>query len=272
MNMRKSYCAIVASLLFSAAASSQVLTPWKGKKAAVVITYDDAIDQQLDNAVPVLDSLGLKATFYITGFSASMQKRMNDWKQLAVHGHELGNHTMYHPCEGGRAGREWVRKDYDLYTYTLPRLLDEIRATNLLLQSMDGKTKRTFAFTCGDTKVHDSSFGGMIQNDFAALRGVRGQMHPLSRVNLTDVDCYVVNHHSAEQLMAWVDEAIQSNSLLVVLFHGVGGGNGLDVGISEHSRFLHYLSQKQNEVWVAPMVEVADYVKAEQAKQGAKEQ
>ena len=33
---------------------------------AVVITYDDAIDQHLDNARPVLDSLGLRATFYIT--------------------------------------------------------------------------------------------------------------------------------------------------------------------------------------------------------------
>jgi Polysaccharide deacetylase len=263
--MRKKCCSILVALMFSGAASSQVMAPWKGKKAAVVITYDDAIDQQLDNAVPVLDSLDFKATFYITGFSMSMQKRMNEWKQLAANGHELGNHTLYHPCEGGRAGREWVKKDYDLNNYTIPRIVDEIRATNLLLQSMDGKTNRTFAFTCGDTRVNDSSFVSFIQSDFAALRGVKGQMHPLAQVNLTDVDCYVVNHHTAEQLMAWVDKAIQSNSLVVILFHGVGGGNGLDVSISDHSRFLHYLSQKQNEVWVAPMVEVADYVKKEQS-------
>src|SRR6185436_9585437 len=66
---------------------------WNGKKCAVVLTYDDAIDQHLDNAIPVLDSLGLKATFYVTAFSSSMQKRLNDWKKLASKGHELGNHT-----------------------------------------------------------------------------------------------------------------------------------------------------------------------------------
>ena len=43
---------------------------WHGKKCAVVLTYDDAIDQHLDNAVPVLDSLHLKATFYLTAFSS----------------------------------------------------------------------------------------------------------------------------------------------------------------------------------------------------------
>ncbi len=93
---------VVFSSLTSYSQSNQT---WNGKKCAVVITYDDAIDQHLDNAIPVLDSLGLKATFYVTAFSQSMQTRMNDWKQLATKGHELGNHTLYHPCIGGK-GRE----------------------------------------------------------------------------------------------------------------------------------------------------------------------
>src|SRR4030095_10806853 len=84
---------------------TQSSQPWNGKKCAVVLTYDDAIDQHLDNAIPILDSLGLKATFYVTAFSSSMQKRLNDWKKLALKGHELGNHTLYHPCVGGQ-GRE----------------------------------------------------------------------------------------------------------------------------------------------------------------------
>ncbi|HSZ34106.1 MAG TPA: polysaccharide deacetylase family protein, partial [Puia sp.] len=83
-------------LFLSLDIQAQSNSPWQGKKCAVVLTYDDAIDQQLDNAVPVLDSLNLKATFYITAFSSSMQSRMNEWKQLSVRGHELGNHTLFH--------------------------------------------------------------------------------------------------------------------------------------------------------------------------------
>lgn len=246
---------ITANLL-----SAQDNHPWRGKKAAVVITYDDAIDQHLDNAVPVLDSLGLKATFYITGYSPSMQARLNEWKQLSVRGHELGNHTLYHPCTGGK-GREWVQPEYDLNKYTVTRIVDEIRATNVLLHSMDGKTSRTYAFTCADTKAGDSSYGGHIQNDFAALRSVRNEMHTIEKVDLSNVDCYMVNHHTAAQMTAWVKEAVRTNSLLVILFHGVGGGNGLDVEIPEHRKFLEYIKQNEKELWVAPMIEVADYVR-----------
>jgi sialate O-acetylesterase len=119
--------------------NSQSTQPWNEKKCAVVLTYDDAINQHLDNAIPVLDSLGLKATFYLTGFSTSMQTRLHDWKKLAVNGHELGNHTLYHPCNGG-PGREWVKPEYDLTKYTVQRMVDETRMTNLFLHALDGKT------------------------------------------------------------------------------------------------------------------------------------
>ena len=239
---------------------SQTKHLWKGKKCAVVLTYDDAIDQHLDNAVPLLDSLKLKATFYITAFSTSVQQRMKEWKQLAKHGHELGNHTLYHPCAGG-AGREWVSKDYDLNNYTVKRMEDEIRMTNLFLNSLDGKTKRTFAFTCGDMKVKDSSFINAMKKDFVAARAVRNEMHQAKDVNLYNVDCYMVNNHSFEEMKIWVDKAIQTQSLLVFLFHGVGGGNGLDVLLSAHRKLLRYIKQKEKEIYIAPMVELAESLK-----------
>lgn len=234
---------------------------WNGKKCAVVLTYDDAIDQHLDNAIPVLDSLGLKATFYITAYSPSVQQRMNEWKRLPVNGHELGNHTLYHPCTGG-TGREWVKQEYDLQHYTVQRILDEIRMTNLFLQSLDGKTKRTFAFTCGDTKAGGIDFTQSIKNDFLALRSVRNEMHTIDKVNLDDVDCYLANNNSATEMKEWVDKAISSNSLLVILFHGVGGGNSLNVTTAAHRELLEYIKQNKKNIWVAPMVEIAGFIKS----------
>jgi len=239
---------------------SQTNQLWKGKKCAVVLTYDDAIDQHLDNAVPVLDSLRLKATFYVTAFSSSMQRRMNEWKKLAAKGHELGNHTLYHPCIGGK-GREWVSKEYDLANYTVKRMIDETRMTNLFLQALDGKTKRTFAFTCGDMKIGDSSFIDAMKNDFVAARAVRNEMHTINEIDLYNVDCYMVNNHSFEQMREWADKAMQTNSLLVILFHGVGGGNALDVSLQAHREFLRYLKKNEKDIWIAPMLEVAEYIK-----------
>lgn len=246
-------------LFLSILGCAQQDQPWQGKKCAVVVTYDDAIDQHLDNAIPVLDSLGLKATFYITAFSHSMQTRMNDWRKLAENGHELGNHTLFHPCIGGK-GREWVKPEYDMTHYTFQRMIDETRMTNVFLRALDGKTKRTFAFTCGDMKIGDSSFINALKDDFVAARAVRNQMHKMNEVDLYNTDCYVVNGETGAQLIEWVKEAMKTNSLLVILFHGVGGGNSLNVSLSAHREFLQFLKKNEKDIWVAPMIDVAEYI------------
>jgi sialate O-acetylesterase len=256
---------IYLALLSSLTGYSQTNQPWNGKKCAVVITYDDAIDQHLDNAIPVLDSLDLKATFYVTAFSQSMQARLNDWKKLAIKGHELGNHTLYHPCIGGK-GREWVKPEYDMNNYTVKRMVDETRMTNLFLQALDGKTKRTFAFTCGDMKIGDSSFINAMKNDFVAARAVRNQMKKIQEIDLLNLDCYMINGETGTEMIGWVRKAVETNSLLVILFHGVGGGNALNVSLPAHREFLQYLKKNEKDIWIAPMLDVAEYIRASQIK------
>lgn len=259
---------LLALLLIQFASYSQFNIPWQGKKCAVVLTYDDAINQHLDNAVPLLDSLGLKATFYITAYSTSMQNRMGDWRKLAEKGYELGNHTLFHPCIGG-LGKSWLKPEYDMRNYSVQRMIDETRMTNVFLQALDGKTKRTFAFTCGDMKIGDSSFINAMKNDFVAARAVRAQMHRINEVDLLNVDCYMVNGETGAQLIEWAKKAVETNSLLIILFHGVGGGNALDVSLPAHREFLQYLKQNEKDIWIAPMLEVAEHIKTWQNRDKA---
>jgi peptidoglycan-N-acetylglucosamine deacetylase len=261
--MKKILCTGILGLLILINIDAQSGLPWLGKKCAVVLTYDDAIDQHLDNAVPVLDSLSLKATFYITAFSSSIKTRMSEWKLLAVKGHELGNHTLFHPCMGG-PDRAWVKPEYDMRNYSVQRMVDETRMTNIFLQSLDGKTRRTFAFTCGDMKIGDSSFINAMKKDFVAARAVRNEMHQMNEIDLYNIDCYVVNGETGPQLTDWVKKAMATNSLLVVLFHGVGGGNALNVSLSAHREFLLFLKQHENEIMIAPMIVVSDYIRSQQ--------
>jgi peptidoglycan/xylan/chitin deacetylase (PgdA/CDA1 family) len=257
--MEKLFFTTAVYLLASLNIYSQTDKPWQGKKCAVVLTYDDAMDQHLDNALPILDSLALKASFYITAFSPSIRNRMQEWKQLPVKGHELGNHTLFHPCDGG-PNRAWITGDYDLRKYSIQRMIDETRMTNVFLQSMDGKTRRTFAYTCGDMKIGDSSFIDPMKKDFVGARAVRNEMHPIGEVNLYDIDCYVVNGENGNQLIDWVKKAMETHSLLVVLFHGVGGGNALNVSVEAHRQFLLFLKQNEKDLMITPMIDVCDYI------------
>src|SRR5882724_9448037 len=125
----------ICSLMVCLAALSgraQDANVWNHKQCAVVLTYDDAINADLDNALPVLDSLGLKATFYLIGSSPVVASRMQEWREAARHGHELGNHSLFHPCDGSLAGRSFVQADHDLSRYTVSRAVEEIRINNTL--------------------------------------------------------------------------------------------------------------------------------------------
>jgi peptidoglycan-N-acetylglucosamine deacetylase len=263
--MKSIFIVPLIHLLITTNGWAQSTQSWNGKKCAVVITYDDAINEHLDNAIPVLDSLGLKATFYITAFSTSMQTRMNDWRKLAANGHELGNHTLFHPCIGG-PDRTWVKPEYDMRNYTVQRMVDETRMTNVFLRALDGKNKRTFAYTCGDMKIGDSSFINAMKNDFVAARAVRNQMHKINEIDLYNTDCYGVNGETGAQMIEWVKKAVETNSLLIILFHGVGGGNGLNVSLPAHRELLQFLKKNEKDIWIAPMLDVAEYIKTVRSK------
>ncbi|MBN8837987.1 MAG: family 43 glycosylhydrolase [Sphingobacteriia bacterium] len=238
---------------------------WNGnRKCAVVLTYDDALNVHLNNAIPVLDTFHLKATFYLSAFMPGCKNRLNDWKIAAAKGHELGNHTLYHPCLSNIPGREWVKGEQDMSKYSLQRLENEIRMTNVFLEALDGKKQRTFAYTCGDMKVADSFFMNGMKNDFIAARAVRSEMHHITDVNLYNIDCYAINGETGEQLIELVKKAEQTNSLLVLLFHGVGGEHSLNVSLKAHRELLQYLHEKEKDIWVAPMAEVATYIKNRQ--------
>lgn len=241
--------------------NAQKSPSWNNKKCAVVLTYDDALHVHLDKAIPALDSLGFKGTFYLSAYFPGSRERIADWRKAAANGHELANHTLYHPCNGNSPGRGWVSAERKMENYSMNRLLEEIRMTNVFLESIDGKKKRTFAYPCGDTSKGDTSYVDHIRNDFVSARGVKSEMHAPGTVDLFLISSYMINNDTAEQMIALVKEAMKTNSLLVFLFHGVGGEHNLNVDLKEHSKLLHFLKDNEKDIWVAPFLEVTEYMK-----------
>ena len=237
---------------------------WKDKKCAVCLTYDDALKSQLENVVPLLNSLGLKATFYVPGFFPGFKDNISDWKVIAQKGNELGNHTFFHPCRGKLTGRDWIKPDYDLNNYSIERMIDEIKMENVLLQAVDEKTGRTFAYPCGDVKAGGISYINKIKDDFLGARCVQGKMQKIDEIDLFDIGSFMINGESGDSLISMVKKAMDNKYLLVFLFHGVGGGHDINVSIEAHSKLVHFLKQNEKEIWVAPLVDIADYVKKQQ--------
>jgi peptidoglycan/xylan/chitin deacetylase (PgdA/CDA1 family) len=261
---------LLAVLLASRLTSlAQAPNSWNNKQCAVVLTYDDAIDVDLDNVVPALDSARLRGTFYIIGSSAVVARRLPEWRHAAARGHELGNHSLMHPCDGSLPGRSFVGPDNDLSKYTVNRAVSEIRANNTLLAAIDGKSQRTFAYPCGDRQIGGVDFYAQLKPDFVAARGVMPGLQTAVQVDLSNVNCYGINGQDGNYLIGLVKQAQQSHTLLVFLFHGVGGGHSLNVSLAAHRQLVRYLKAHEKDIWVAPLVEVAQQIKAAQPTTGA---
>src|SRR5687767_14369698 len=258
--MIRSVCLLTPFIFLIQIIVAQQKLPWNGKKCAVVLTYDDGLSVHLTNAIPVLDSVGLKGTFYLSDYTGLLQSQIPQWQKAAANEHELGNHTMHHPCQGGRAGREFVQPENDLNNYTVKRITDDILSMNALLNSIDGKTERTFAYTCGDTHIRDTPYLEPIKNRFLAARGVMPAMLSPDQVKLNDVNCYSVNGQSAAELIKLVQEAKDKKGLLVFLFHGVGGGHSLNISLDVHSKLLHHLQHDQD-IWNTTLLDAVKFIR-----------
>ncbi|RZK03479.1 MAG: chitooligosaccharide deacetylase, partial [Flavobacterium sp.] len=63
-----------------------------------------------------------------------------------------------------------------------------------------------------------------------------------------------------------IEDAEKAGSFIVFLFHGVGGEHPMNVEEAEHQKLVEYLKKREKDIWVATMVDVAQYIKNEQSK------
>ncbi|MFN3816490.1 polysaccharide deacetylase family protein [Brevundimonas sp.] len=255
------YCACRAALIvFAASVPAPAIASaagWPGgARAAVVLTYDDALPSQLANAVPDLDARGLKGVFFLSNVQADATPA---WRAVAEGGHELANHTIFHPCLA-----ETFPADprYTLEAYTPDTLIREIERHNALLAALDGRAEHGFALPCDQTVA-----GGV---DYLGPLGESGVV-AYSRGGVTDLADWwpapdqinrmripgrgFIEISTAEDLIAYVQDAIDRGSMAVFVFHGVGG-DYLSVDHDAHRTLLAWLSDNRDQVWTTTFTEL----------------
>jgi sialate O-acetylesterase len=244
-----------------------------GARAAVALTYDDGVDAHLDNAMPDLEARKFRGTFYVHGSSRSLARRMEEWRAAARRGHELGNHSISHPClRVNVKGRErtFVTPERNLDNYTLRRISDELAANNTLLQAVDGKQVRTYAYTCSDTTAGGEPYIEVLRPLFPAARGGADEVivSDLRALDLHHVNSWMVAKVTGESMIAFVNKAVDAGGMAVIMFHGVGGGHGINVEREAHQKLLARLDQNRKLVWTDTFLNVTQHVAAERQRLG----
>ena len=239
-----------------------------GTLGAVTLSYDDAIRNHYEYVAPSLDRNGLRATFYVTIDRAGFTQNPQAWRRAARMGHELGNHSLFHPCRKERPDQHtWLPDEYNLCDYTARRWLREMLVANFALQLIDGKTERTFGNTCCDNYIGRADdrlcLEQLVPQLFVAARGefVSKTIDP-SRINFANLGHHSGDRKTFERLRDEIESAVREGKWIFYMFHGVGKGtHSLYIERAEHDKLVRYLGQNKHRIWTAPAVDVVKYIK-----------
>jgi peptidoglycan/xylan/chitin deacetylase (PgdA/CDA1 family) len=266
---RQFLAAIAGALAVGAAAHPATPFPWPhGEKAAVSLAYDDAIDSQLDNAIPALDRAGLHGSFYLTLASPTLDRRLDEWRAAAARGHELGNHTLFHFCSAKAREHSWVTPDVDLDSVSAARMVAQVRLANTMLHAIDGRTERTFTVPCGDVEAQGTNYVDLVKKDFVAVKlGGGGVVPDMDTLDPWAVAVTTPQGVTGAQLIALVQQAAARGTMINFTFHGVGG-DYITTSKQAHEELLAYLAAHRDLYWTDTFVNLMTYVKAQQAARG----
>ena len=232
--------------------------------AAVSLTFDDGAPSQLERALPCLDAVGLRATFYLNpGRAPHWGAQAPRWRAAALAGHELGNHTTRHPC----SCNYHFDAEFCLEKLTLDDVTATIDEAEARLDELvpEQRGRRSFCYPCyqsyvgaGATRV---SYVPEVARRFRAARASGERHNDPGSTDLHHLMSYPAEGASAQELITYAENATQDGGWAVFAFHGVGGDH-LAVRADAFAALIQHPDEQRQRLWTAPVIDVAERVHA----------
>ncbi len=261
----RSFIVLISSTLLNIDSVFAQETSFKwpnGKQIALTLSFDDGRPSQVDVGTPLLDQYGVKGTFVVV--PSSVEMRLDKWKKAALNGHEIGNHTLQHPCSGNFP---WSREKA-LENYTLDKMRAELIESNRQVESLLGIKSTVFAYPCGATfigrGVNTKSYVPLIAELFVAGRGWldEGPNDP-TFCDLAQLTGMEMDGKDFDQILPLLDNARKTGAWLVLAGHEVGDSGAQTTRVEMLKKLIEYAQDPANGIWLAPMGEIANYVQGQ---------
>lgn len=233
-----------------------------GKQAALSLSFDDARTSQVDSGTTLLDQFGVKATFFVV--PASVEERIDGWRQAVANGHEIGNHTLTHPCTGNFS---WSRKNA-LEDYNLDSIRNEMTKCNDRIQQLLNIKPEVFAYPCGQKfigrGISTKSYVPLVSQLFLSGRGWRDEaMNDPAFCDLAQVSGIEMDGKDFDEILPLIEDAKKTGQWLVLAGHEMGTSGVQTTRLAMLKQLLEYVQNPANGVWIAPVGTVAKYIRNE---------
>jgi peptidoglycan/xylan/chitin deacetylase (PgdA/CDA1 family) len=263
MTIRPSSAFLPAFLLGVLALAQQPSTnfTWPdGKRAALSLSFDDGRKSQVEAGVALLDKHNVKATFYIV--PSAVEQQLEGWKRIVASGHEIGNHSLNHPCTGNFA---WSRQKA-LEDYTLDKMRDELERANRRIKELLGVTPVSFAYPCGQTFIgrgrDTRSYVPLVAALFGSGRTWQDETsNDPSFCDLAQTTGVEMDGRDFEQILPVLVKASETGRWVALAGHDIGHDGPQTTRVTMLEKLMRYASDPANKIWVAPVGTIAKYIR-----------
>jgi hypothetical protein len=165
---------------------------------------------------------------------------------------------------------DFITEEYAAENYSVDRLMRELDVMNVFLYSIDGKSDRTYAYTCGQTEFGGVSIIDTLRTSgfFLAARGSGGGVITDFRtMDMFNVSSGGYEGMSGKEMIDFAKNAESTGGLAIFTFHGVGG-QYLSVSREAHEELLVYLNENRESYWVATFRQIMKHVIGERKRLG----
>ncbi|NQU88200.1 MAG: polysaccharide deacetylase family protein, partial [Mariniphaga sp.] len=232
----------------------------EGKNMGLSLTFDDARLSQIDKGIPILDKYNIKASFYVS--PDLMEQRIDGWKKAVANGHDIGNHSVVHPCSGNFT---WAR-NRAIEDYTLKSMYAELDSATRIIQNVLGITPNSYAYPCGQTFIgkekQTQSIVPLISSMFETGRTWMNEA-PNDPVycDMAQLTGMEMDGKSFEQIKVLIENARKTGSWLVLAGHETDTGGDQTTLLNTLEAICEYASDPANEIWIDNVHNIAKYVR-----------
>jgi len=238
-----------------------------GKRVAVSLSFDDARPSQVDRGLDVLNPSGVKVTFFV--LPKNVNRRLAGWKRAVASGHEIGNHSLTHPCSGNFA----FSLDNALENYTLEQIGQNVDGANTEIQQLLGVRMVTFAYPCGQKFVgrgsQVKSYVPFIAERFLVGRGFSDEYFNVPAFcDLAQASGTVSDDLDYPQMVNLISQAAAQGAWIIFAGHEIGEKGYQTTDAAALAALCKYMQDPAHGVWVDTVEHIGRYVQQQREGRG----
>ena len=239
-----------------------------GKRAAVSLSFDDARVSQIDTGLALLSEHHVKVTFFVQ--AENISRRLEGWKKAVADGHEIGNHSMTHPCTGNYA----FSRHNALEDYNLQMMAAQLDGANAEIQRLLGVKSRTFAYPCGQKFVGRGvdvrSYVPLVAERFLVGRGYLDESpNDPAFCDLAQAMGTPFDDMDFGQAQSVVDQTAKDGRWVIFVGHEIGKRGYQVTDAAALSALCDYLKDPANGIWLGTVGEIAEYIRQQRGSTGS---